>query len=454
MTGDNDRQENVSTGDSSDCSLSNSDQTQNLLLFGCNKSLVYLAAPVLYVGITQAALLESLGASKTICNLPSSAYFWATPVPILVAWYFPKVRALKPVLFWSYLLMALLGTMVTATLLLPTPRWAAHLLQAYSQMIPDDKSYLRLPSDWAVPAVILHSAALGFALGVVATYEWEVLGCGVAASRRGRALALAFGVGPILAFVASLGTQEVLTRIDRPLNFAILFAWTVPLMGLGGILALRFVVPYPANEPPRKPFVEGVFGGFGEFFSFRLIVIAALALMLLGAGYAIMPNLTLYTKEATGRPAEDFAGYQSALRFGFKIVAGLFLGWLLTRTSPKAGLLVTAGFCLVGVYWALVAPGMLFLLSFGFMGAGELLGVYYPNYIMSCSTGSKIRRNMAFTSMLNMPCGFAALFFGLIADQFSLEASFLVSAAILVGVLALVQSSLPAQPRPPRNDER
>lgn len=454
MSAGNNRDDSTPPGNGvADCSLSDSEQTRNLILFGCNKSLVYLGAPVLYVSITQPAFLEALGASKTICNLPSTVYFWATPFPILIAWFFPKVRTLKPVLFWSYMLMAGIGAMVTVTLLLPTPRWAAELLQAYAARIPDELSYLRLPLDWAAPAVILHSAILGFALGVVATFEWEVLGRGVSVSRRGQALGLAFGVGPILALIASLASQAVLDGIEKPWSFAILFAWTAPLMALGGLLATRFVVNYPAIEVDRKPFLESVFGGIGDFLSNRLILITAIALILLTAGYNIFPNLTLYTRIATGQPAEEFAGFQNALRFGFKIVAGLFLGWLLTRTNPKAGLLVTGGFCLAGVMWALVAPGMLFLVSFGFMGAGELLGVYYPNYIMMCSAPSKIRRNMAFTSMLNMPCGFAAVLFGLIADEVSLRASFLVSAAMLMVVLLLVQVGLPPRPRPRENTE-
>src|SRR4051812_34466705 len=47
-----------------DCPLSAREQTRNLVLYGINVTLVYLAAPVVYVGLMQAALLEKLGASK------------------------------------------------------------------------------------------------------------------------------------------------------------------------------------------------------------------------------------------------------------------------------------------------------------------------------------------------------------------------------------------------------
>ena len=50
------------------------DQIRNVLLFGINCALFYLAAAVLNVGRLQAALCNSLGASDTVSNLPGSAY--------------------------------------------------------------------------------------------------------------------------------------------------------------------------------------------------------------------------------------------------------------------------------------------------------------------------------------------------------------------------------------------
>ncbi|HMC64161.1 MAG TPA: MFS transporter, partial [Gemmataceae bacterium] len=459
-----------------DCPLSTGRQTRNLIVYSVNVGLIYLGASVLYVGLAQAALLDKLGASKTIANLPSSAYFWMTPVPIIVAWYFCAVRQLKPVLVGSYLLAAMGGAGVAVSLLVETPDWARGALVAVNERLPD---YLHLPVDWVVPALIIHAATLGCVFGIVATYQWEVIGKGVADHRRGRALALAFGVGPILAFVGSLASQLILTGtveialpadmrlgltidpIEYPKNFAILFGATVPMMALAALLSMLFTVPAPSVEPSRPPFVSGLFGGLGDFLSNRNILIAAIATILVASGYNILNNMSLFTEERLGSAAEKYIGYQQSLRFGFKAVAGLFLGWLLTRTHAKAGLLVTGAFCLASVAWVLLASGQWFLLSFGIMGMGELFGVYYPNYILCCSAKSKMRRNMAFTSMLNMPSGFAPLLFGQIADRvgratgdkkFGFEMSFWASIAILAATLLLVQFALPARPRPRESD--
>src|SRR5262249_46681041 len=135
--------------------------------------------------------------------------------------------------------------------------------------------------------------------------------------------------------------------IAFPYNFAVLFATTVPILLVAAFLSTWFVVPHPPIEVARKPFFSGVFGGFGEFISYRLILIAALAMILVTAGYNILQNISLYTKVVTGERGQNLVGYQNSLRFGFKVVAGLLLGWLLTKTNPRAGMLLTTLFCLM-----------------------------------------------------------------------------------------------------------
>src|SRR5215813_7601865 len=78
-----------------DCSLDRAAQTRNLLLFAACFGANYLAAPVGYVGVTQASLCEALGAGETVANLPLSIYLGMTAFPVLIAWLFPQVRQLK-----------------------------------------------------------------------------------------------------------------------------------------------------------------------------------------------------------------------------------------------------------------------------------------------------------------------------------------------------------------------
>lgn len=430
---------------SSDCPLSDREQTRNIWIYVANWALIYLASPVVYVGIVQATLVKRLGFSDTISNLPASAYLWTTPLPLIVVWAFPQVRMLKPLIVISYSANALMSLVVVLALLQDDP-------------------------EWILVALVADALVLGVTGGVLFSCHWEVVGRGISQARRGKALGLAFGFGPVMAVVASLGADLLLRgklpgveiellSVASPWNFAIIFLASVPAQLLGALFSAAYVVPPLAFEAPRQPFFEGIFGGFGEYLGYRLILLATLGYVLVYSGFQVLQNMSLYTRVALGESPDKYAGLQLALRFGFKVAAGFFLGWLLVRTNPKTLLIATAAVCMLAVTWALNVPGRWFLISFGIMGAGELFGVYYPNYILGCSPPSRMRRNIALSSLLTLPVGFAPLMYGRISDvlgaqdkAFGYEMSFTVSIMILYSAIVLVLIGLPARPHP-REDQ-
>ena len=84
--------------------MSDRDQQRNSWVFILNNSIGYFVAPVFYVGVLHAAILSSLGFSDTLANLPETVYLWMTPLPVLVAWFWPSTANLRPMLVASYLL--------------------------------------------------------------------------------------------------------------------------------------------------------------------------------------------------------------------------------------------------------------------------------------------------------------------------------------------------------------
>ena len=78
----------------------------------------YLAAPVIYVGIVQAALCDRLGASATVANLPSSGYLLASVAPILLSWVVPH-RRVRATVVTASLLTSLVLFVVLLVLLFP-----------------------------------------------------------------------------------------------------------------------------------------------------------------------------------------------------------------------------------------------------------------------------------------------------------------------------------------------
>lgn len=420
------------SSDTAERALTARQQRRNMMIYAGNVCLVFMAAPVIYIGIVQAVLLRKLGASNAVANMPATMYLAATPLPVLAAWYLPYVRLLRRVVVAGYFTMCLAGAVVAAILALPAP------------------------NALKIAALIAHGGVMGGAIGVVNTFEWEVLIRAVPEAQRGKAFSLALGVGPVAAVIGSLGSQLVLSgkvaginmgTIGYPLNFAILYAATAPAMGLAALQSSRYLIPKPEREHVRQGFVPAVLSGFGEFFRYRLILVACLAFVLVYAGQMVMPNMTLFTHQAIGQAAEEYVGYQDGLRFAFKVGAGFLLGWLLTRTNPKAPVVTTTLLSLVGVACVLVLPGKWFLLSFGFLGAGELAYAYFSYYVLCCSSKTEMRRNMAFFSMVQVPIAFAPQAYGRIADWVGLRPSFWV-ALVLAALALLLTHDLPARPRP------
>lgn len=449
-------------------------QMRNLLLFGAIFALNYLSAPISYIGVTHAPLCKRIGATAAQANQPASAYFLCTAATLFLAWWLPYASWLKRNMVVCYALQGVAGVGMAAVLLSD------------------------LSDELKFRAVVLHAVILGIANPSATAFLWEAIGRGLSEEARGRALGLAFGAGPLLAVAGSYASQIILNQVAYPWNFIALFGATGPIFLGAAALSGLFVVPRPLKENIRwfrmaagglavlaLPFglywaaeaisyVSAQTGLPGEvvylglvtvscviyigavFFRTPVLLMAALVIVLLYIGNTAVSNMNLYTQQVLNAPPESYSGYQNMLRFGFKMAAGFFLGWLLTRTNPRAGILVTAGLFLIGQLWAIFVSGPWYLLAFGFFGAGELIGVYGPNYLLSASRPADYRRNLAIAQLLMMPTAPFGPIFGLIADEVGKQttlatgfrASFAVAAACILAGMILALATLPARPRP------
>lgn len=492
------------TSDSSTtCALSWPQQRRNLILFAVCTGTQYLAAPVLYVGITQASLCDRLGADARTSNLPGTLFFAMTAMPALFAWLSPRVSSLKRNLSLFYVTSALMLATLALTLALP------------------------VSNQFKLAMIVLQGGVSGAVMPAAIALLWEAMGRGSDESRRGLALSMAFGAGPLLAVFGSFGQTALLggdlfglhfSGLPYPRNFIILFAAGVPVMGLAAIFSQFFVIAPVKLEQEREPVASviglligiplmlaavatmqiaavpadgavesvssdsgigsslralGTLSAIGSVLAFvyhfrtvlqqRVLLFATLVTILVYSGNVIPSNMNLYSSEALGDLPEKYAGVQNMLRFGFKVVAGAVLGWVLTRTNPKVGILATASIFLVAQIWAMCVTGPWYLVAFGIHGAGELVGVYAPNYIVSASRADQLRRNMAFVTMLMVPAAPAGYLYGAIVDgvkqagwtafgmnstSLGFRLSFLVCGLLILSGIVLAVLLLPASPRP------
>lgn len=405
-------------------------QRRNSLVFLFSMSLSYLVAPVFYVGILHAAIIKSLGSKDAVANLPESLYTATLLVPVLMAWFWPSTRYLRPMLVSSYLLKGVAG-LVTAAL------------------------FLLAPGTWLVLGLILHAAIIGATNGVTNMCLWELIGRGMTTARRGWTLGITFGLGPIFAVVGSFASQLVLSGnflnvihvnpVPKPWSYVILFGFTGPAMIVSALCVFLAHLPCASDEPTAS--VAGVIRGLREYFRHRLILIAACGFLLtLAGGNMILPNLGLYARDMMHEAAEKYSGLQLAIRFGSKSLVGFSLAWLLARSNPKLPALATTLISLAGVCWALAVPGKWYLLSFAMVGAGELFYIYYLNYIVGCSAPHRVRENIAYTNVIMVSVSFVPWVYGRISDRFGLTSSFILAGGILVVATLIVWLFLPGRP--------
>ncbi|MGE5194502.1 MAG: MFS transporter [Deltaproteobacteria bacterium] len=408
-------------------------QQRNSLVFIVNMSLIYLVAPVFYVGVLHAAICNSLGASDTVANLPASVNLWMTPIPVFISWLWPSPLASRRILVAAYLVVGMAGGVAAA-------------------------SFVAAPRHWLIPVLVAHAGIVGVTVGVIQMCLWELIGRGMTTTLRGWTLSLTFGAGPVFAVLGSCASQLILSGkflnlvevspIPEPWSYVLLFGVTAPAMWLAAGMVSLARLP-PGSEPAPRTGGIAFAQGIRLYFTHPLILIAAFGFLCTYAGGGmIMNNLALYAREAIGEPPERYSGLQLALRFGFKSVCGFGLGWLVTRVHAKAPLVATTTICLAGVGWALLVPGKWYLLSFGLLGAGELFYVYYMNYIVSCSAPERMRENTAYTNLITVTVGFVPLMYGGISDRFGLRSSFVLAMAILIAACVVAGLFLPRQPSP------
>ena len=405
-------------------------QRRNCLVFLANTALAYLVAPVLYVGVLQAAVSKSYEASDAVANLSESVALWVAPLPVLAAWLWPAPRLLRPMLASCLVAMGAAGLAVALV-------------------------FAAAPRSWAVPAMIVHAGVIGVANGVRNMCLWELIGRGMSPEWRARTLGWTFGIGPAFAVLGSCLSQLVLSGksldwapvepMPQPWSYVILFGATCPAMWLCAALIALAHTPEATRGDESVSF-NRVIAGLRAYFLNPLIVAAAAGFLLTYGGTMIMNNLSLYAREAIGESPEQYAGLQLALRFGLKSLAGFALGWLVTRFDAKASLLATTAMALAGVAWALLVPGPWYLLSFGLLGGGELFYVYYLNYIVGCSAPERIRENTAYTNLLTILVGSLPLLFGLASDRYGLRFSFALVIGVLTAAFVIVATRLPREP--------
>lgn len=372
---------------------------------------IFFAAPVLYVGVIQAALCDKLGASKTLSNLPASTYMLGQIAPVLFSWLVP-FRLERSMVVWANLATASFSTLVFLSLALP------------------------MPASVRIGAVVLQGLLQGLSSSTSFVFMQQCLRRGTTAEGLAKTLQRTFSVTPFVAVAGSLSAQYILNPglpwFRYPHDFALIYLMAIPCSLGIALNARRFRLP-ELEEEVRPPFFGFLAGSVRGFFSKPVLLATWLAYVLWYASLAITPNLALYAKEAMDRDPADFSGVTMAIRFGGKAIGGFLLGWLAVRAGLKGGVLGCIALLAIGCAWAWVVPGTGYLFAFALIGAGELGGAYIPNYVGTLSSPTESTRNFALITLATPASSFAPILHGALTDRYGFPASF----ALGIGLAAV-----------------
>lgn len=379
--------------------------------------LVYLAAPVIYVDVVQAALCDKLGASTALANLPASAFLFGSFAPLILSWKIPYRLERNTVVMAGWVSAALLAGVLLA---------------------------LSLPLDdrLRIAVVVFQGFVQGICSAVGQVYTFQCLARGMTGEGRARCMKLTFTFTPIAAVAGSLGAQFVLGHgiraLNYPYDFALLYlVGAVCSTGLA-LASRRYQLIYVPEEK-RGDFLRYLIDSIKSFIRVRPLLLLFLAYVLWYTTLSGMSNFSLFTREALGREPKELSGLILVLRFGFKAIGGYFLGVMALRWGDRSPVLGTAALVGAASLWAWLIPGYPYLLSFGLMGAGELGGNYFPNYLIRLSSPQDGARNQSLITLATPVASVAPALHGLLTERFGFGASFIFGAvaAILAIVLLL-----------------
>ena len=383
--------------------------------------LIFLAAPVTYIGVAQAALFHSLGASATVANLPTATYIFSGLAPFILSLLLPN-RFDRAVVIWSNGITAFFVGTVCITLL------------------------VKLPPHVTITAIVIQGLFQGIASQISNVYTYQCLNRGMTLAGRTRTLKRTFTVAPLFAIIGSLGAQYILNHGFRfapfPYDFALLYM--IGFLCSVGVTFLSFYKLAEVPDKPRAPFFCSLTESVREYAGSRPLLILFLVYALWSCAEYGAPNLSLFTKSALGREPKELSGAIMAIQFGGKAMGGYFIGLMAQRRGTRAAVMMTILLLALGFLWGWAMPGYWYLFAFALMGAGELGGAYIPNYVLEFSSPQAGASNVALNNQASTAVTFAPALHGYLTDKFGFRASFIfgiVSALAAVWITTEIQQS-------------
>ena len=298
--------------------------------------LIYFAAPAVYIGIVQAALIDKLGASATMANLPLAGYKLGALAPLIFSWLVPH-RLERNVVVWANVVTTTVMSLVFLSLVVPAS------------------------DELRINVIILQGLLQGFSGSTSMVFQLQCLTRGTTPEGphprpqanvyadpdlRGRGLAgLAVGARP------EAHLPRVSLRLRRDLSSSRTVHWRGRLESARGTTSRR------STTSPANP-CSGICSPVSATSSSPSLCSPGWAI---GCGTScspLFPTWRFLPKQSSARTPRTSPWYQNALQFGFKSLGGYGLGLLAMRYGLRMSALVSSALLGASVVWAWTTPAI------------------------------------------------------------------------------------------------
>lgn len=294
-----------------------------------------------------------------------------------------------------------------------------------------------------------------FADGTCGIPWLDLIAKGIDPRKRGFLFGRNHFIGGSLAFVGGFVTKGIITYVEFPKNFALVF-----LIGFV-LMILSYIFLFGVDEPPSKISKKNL--TFLDFirsipvhlrnpeFSSMIITNTLVRFLFLS-----LPFYVVFGEEIMDFPREMVGYLVSAQTLGY-VVSSRFWGYLCDNANHK---MVIFGTCLsaaaapilaltvyiTGLYLNIMAFPLFLVvfLTMGFTLSGIWIG--FNNYILNISNDENRPLYFGLYNTLSAPMTFFPLLGGKIIDNFSYIHLFIITAVFLV--IALISSLFIAHSRP------
>ena len=296
---------------------------------------------------------------------------------------------------------------------------------------------LGFPEAWRLPAYLASMLAFFFLIGCIVPHWIACHGRNIPDKMLGRFFGTAFGLSGLTGIAGGVLAQQWILAGGLEWGYAACFAAALPLQlfSVGSLALTKSIGDAPSPAGRFADYVKEQWGNVRHNRTFQVFGLIAILMQLTTASGMLF---TSYLN--TQGNAQAVVGWTTAFIQIGSVVGAVLLGWLEDWKGPRAALALAFVVFLASLGWINAGLGLK-MSTVAFAGSGFFNTAFPVVTTYLVLTLAPKGRQLVFTGLFNTlmaPWALAPIALGWIAETWSYQAAFVVSAAASLLALLLL----------------